>query len=111
LLPVTATRYEPLGVFTTVGSCAPVEPLTAPGFGYAGGGVPAGQAGGVVVVGGLVVVGGRVVVVGGRDVVDVVVAPVQATPLSVKTAGAGLEPFQAPLNPTVVLPPLAIVPL
>ncbi|WP_256863435.1 hypothetical protein [Microbispora sp. GKU 823] len=40
-----------------------------------------------------------------------VTPPVQAVPLSVKLAGAGLAPFQVPLKPKDVLAPVASVPL
>src|SRR5919201_5657552 len=35
----------------------------------------------------------------------------QVAPFSVKFAGAGLPPFQEPLNPKLVLPPVASEPL
>ncbi len=37
--------------------------------------------------------------------------PVHVVPLRVKTAGTGLLPFQLPLNPKLVFPPVPIEPL
>jgi hypothetical protein len=40
-----------------------------------------------------------------------VTPPVHVTPFRAKPEGAGLEPFQLPLNPNSVLPPLGRPPL
>src|SRR3954454_24200076 len=42
---------------------------------------------------------------------DVLGLPVQVTPLSAKLAGAGLEPVQLPLNPTLTVAPVAMAAL
>ena len=38
-------------------------------------------------------------------------APVHVVPFRLKVAGTGLDPFQAPLNPKLALPPAGIDPL
>src|SRR5579884_790053 len=43
--------------------------------------------------------------------VPLLMPPVHSVPLSVKAVGAGLLPFQDPLNPKLVLPPVAMEPL
>src|SRR5512142_813424 len=45
------------------------------------------------------------------DPLDPVTPPVQGAPLSTKVVGEGFDPFQEPLNPKAVLPPVGMVPL
>ena len=49
--------------------------------------------------------------VGGTDVGGDVTPPVQSTPFSVNSDGAGLLPVQLPLKPNDTVAPVAIEPL